>query len=319
MRARKICVLGGTGFVGSHVVSRLVKAGHQLRVLTRYRERHRDLLVLPTAEVFAADIHNLGDLEKYFAHQDAVINLVGILNEKGDKGRGFRHVHVTLVQKVIEACRRQDVKRLLHMSALNADAAQGPSYYLRTKGEAEGLVHATAGINVTSFRPSVIFGWGDSFFNRFAHLLKLTPFVFPLACGKARFAPVYVDDVAHAFTSSLDDPHTYGMRYDLCGPNTYTLEELVRYTARLIGVRRYILCLGRKLSRMQANIFEHVPGKPFSRDNFRSLQVDCVCKEGFPKIFGIEPHSVEAEVPKYLSLNTQRQRYAGFRRHAHRN
>ena len=153
-----------------------------------------------------------------YSGNDAVIHLVGILNEKGRDGRGFRAVHVELPRKVVQACRETGVRRILHMSALHA--AQGPSHYLRTKGEGEDLVHAAAaeGLRVTSFRPSVIFGPRDSFINRFAGLLRFAPFFFPLACPDARFAPVYVGDVARAFALTLEDPRSFGRRYDLCGP-----------------------------------------------------------------------------------------------------
>ena len=163
---KKVCVLGGTGFVGMAIVVRLIKQGCTVRVLTRRRERHKDLLVLPGVEVIETDIQHAPALEHYLRDCDAVINLVGILNEKRDNGLGFRHVHVNLVEKIVHACQHTGVTRLLHMSALHADAKSGPSYYLRSKGEAQDLVHAAKDLNVTSFCPSVIFGPGDSFFNR---------------------------------------------------------------------------------------------------------------------------------------------------------
>ena len=318
---QQICVLGGSGFVGQRIISSLVAEGHSIRVLTRRREFHRELLVLPTVEVVDADVHQLDDLKQNFAGQDTVINLIGILNEKRDNGKGFYHVHVELAQKVIEACKSQGVKRLLHMSALNADPATGSSYYLRSKGEAEQRVHAAQGIKVTSFRPSVIFGPGDSFFNRFAGLLRMTPGVLPLACGQARFAPVFVGDVAQAFTRSLDNPATYGQRYNLCGPHEYTLQQLVQYTARLVGLKRRVISLGKFSSLLQANVLQYFPGKPFSRDNYRSMQMPSTCKKGenvLHDVFGIEPTSIEAEVPRYLVQRVSRQQYMDFRRHARR-
>ena len=318
---QQICVLGGSGFVGERVVSTLAAQGHTIRVLTRRRERHRDLLVLPTVEVIDADVHKPEDLKQNFAGQDTVINLIGILNEKRDNGKGFYHVHVELTQKVLEACKAQGVKRLLHMSALNADPAIGSSYYLRSKGEAEQRVHAAQGIKVTSFRPSVIFGPGDSFFNRFADLLRMTPGVLPLACGQSRLAPVYVGDVAQAFARSLNNPATYGQRYNLCGPHEYTLQQLVQYTAKQMGLKRYIISLGKFSSLLQANVLQYFPGKPFSRDNYRSLQTPSTCRKGeavLHDVFGIEPTAIEAEVPRYLINRVSRQQYMDFRRHAHR-
>ncbi len=307
-------MLGGTGFVGAHIAARLAAAGHSVKILTRRRERHRELLVVPGITLIEADIFDRGQLLKHFAHCQAVINLVGILNEKGHRGDGFHKAHVELSKLVLDACLNNRVKRLLHMSALNADASGAPSFYLRSKGEAENalLTYNSDRIAVTSFRPSVIFGENDSFFNRFAGLLKLTP-VFPLACPDARFAPVYVGDVASRFVSALDDPSTYGKRYDLCGPHEYSLAELVRYTARLLGLKRIILGLPDSLSKIQANIFEWLPGKPFSVDNYKSLKVDSICPQGER-----EPTSIESIVPGYIGTHSLNQIYDDYRKHARR-
>ncbi len=293
---QNICILGGTGFVGRHLVNRLAEQHLNVKVLTRRRERHRGLLVLPTLQLIEADVHDPVQLSRCFQGCDAVINLVGILNEKGHSGSGFRHAHVDLARKVIKACLDNGVRRLLHMSALGANAGMGPSHYLRTKGEAENYVHTNAGkeLKVTSFRPPVIFGPDDSFINRFATLLKISP-ILPLACPDARVAPVYVGDVVDAFAAALHDPSTYGKRYDLCGPREYTVRELVQYTAKVMGVKRLIIGLPKTLSRLQAAIMEYVPGKPLSLDNYRSLTRDSVCKNGEPC-----PTTLESVVPQYI-------------------
>lgn len=318
MKINKICILGGAGFVGHHLIRQLTGSGYQLRVLTRRRERHRDLLVLPNVVLVEADIHDAKVLTEQFAGCDAVINLVGILNEKGSDGSGFKRAHVELPRKIMQACLASGVTRVLHMSALNADAQKGSSHYLRSKGEGEDLLHGTQGLHVTSFRPSVIFGPGDSFFNRFATLLKFSPLFFPLACPKARFAPVYVGDVAKAFDLSLKEADSYGQRYDLCGPEIYTLQQLVEYTARVIGVRRKVIGLSDILSQMQARVLGLVPGKPFSMDNYNSLQTDSICQGEFRTVFNTAPTAVEAIAPSYLAPDGQRTRYDGYRRSAGR-
>ena len=239
---------------------------------------------------------------------DVAINLVGILNEKGRDGRGFRKVHVDLAKDILQSCIDQKVPRLLHMSALNADSSKGSSHYLRSKGEAENYLHTFTGrnIHITSFKPSVIFGPGDSFLNRFAGLLKLAP-VMPLACPDARFAPVYVGDVASAFVNAIDDKQTFGQRIELCGPNQYTLEELVEYTARCLGLHRVIAGLTDWASKLQASVMDFVPGKPFSTDNYNSLKQDSVCSQGTPCTT-----SIEAIAPYYLGkgdINTQLQNF----------
>ena len=321
MLIRKICILGGTGFVGRVLANRLVRDGVQLRILTRNRERNKNyLILLPDTELIETDVHNPDNLKQQFAGCDAVINLVGILNEHRRDGSGFRLVHVALTRKVIEACRANGIRRLLHMSALHANAAHGPSHYLRTKGDAEDLAHLASeyGINVTSFQPSVIFGTHDSFFNRFAALLKLT-WVFPLACHGARFAPVHVGDVTEAMARTLKDPSSYGRRYHLCGPHVYSLEDIVRYTARCIGVKRWIIPLNDILSRLQAAVFDFIPGKPFSTDNYLSAKIDSICDHNDLATLGITPVPIEAVVPQYLSDSLQRARYYQMRRKSHRN
>lgn len=318
MNLKKICILGGTGFVGHHLARRLVELGYHVRMLVRHRERHRDLLVLPTLNLIEADIHNLRVLAEQFIGCDAVINLVGILNEKEHDGSGFSAAHVDLPGKIVRACLACGIERVLHMSALNANARTAPSVYLRSKGEGEDLLHASPTLQVTSFRPSVIFGPGDSFINRFAALLRRMPLVFPLACPGSRFAPVHVDDVTEAFVQALQNSRTYGQRYDLCGPRVYTLKQLVEYTASAIGVKRRVLGLSDRLSRLQANIFEYLPGKAFSRDNYLSLRVDSVCHEKFPAVFNITPTTLEAVVPGYIAHPGSKARYFTYRSHANR-
>lgn len=301
MSRLRIAVLGGTGFVGHSLCERLVADGHEVRILTRRAERHRDLLVLPTALVVDADVHNPAVLKREFQGLDAVVNLVGILNEAGRDGKGFERAHAELPAKVVQACRQNGVARLLHMSALNA-SADGPSHYLRSKGRGEKIVHEaeSSSLHVTSFRPSVIFGPGDSFTNRFAALLRQVPFVFPLACASARLQPVSVTDVVQAFVLALDRHATFGQRYNLCGPQVYTLGEIVTYLAQRLGLRRRILPLNNLLSRLQATLLQFAPGQPFTPDNYRSLQVASICTAPFPSVFGFSPTRFEEVVPTYL-------------------
>lgn len=319
MPIRKICVLGGTGFVGRHLCCELSRRKISLRVLTRRRERRRDLIVIPDLELVETDVHSVADLSVQMKGCDAVINLIGILNERSRQGEDFAGVHGELPDKVAEACRYNRIARLLHMSALNA-SADAPSRYLKYKAEGENAAHrwAEQGLHVTSFRPSVLFGHDDDFFNRFATLLSISPFVFPLACPEARMAPVYVEDVARAFADSLERKDTYGRRYDLCGPRQYTLRELVQYTAKTMGLKTRVLPLGDTLSRLQARILEWVPGKPFSRDNYLSLQVDSVCEANGFSEFGINPTSLECIVPTYIGNSGKMEFYRELRRAAGR-
>src|SRR5262245_12938114 len=159
----RICVLGGAGFIGRHIVEQLVERGDVVVVPTRRRERSKHLITLPTVDVVEADVHDPAALERLFARCDAVINLVGVLHSRGGNpyGPDFARAHVELPQKVVAACVRARVPRLLHMSALHA-SADGPSEYLRSKADGEAaLVAARGRIATTVFRPSVVFGPED--------------------------------------------------------------------------------------------------------------------------------------------------------------
>ncbi|NOY62859.1 MAG: complex I NDUFA9 subunit family protein [Gammaproteobacteria bacterium] len=313
---QKICMLGGSGFVGGHLTRRLVDEGYTVRVITRRPERHRELTVLPTVEMVACDINDVQALQAQFADCDVVINLIAVLNEQ--RAGDFTKLHVELPRRVAQACTAAGVSRLLHMSSLNADAKGGSSEYLRSKGEGEDSVHRVDGLHVTSFRPAVIFGPNDDFFNRFATLLSLSPLALPLACPDARFAPVYVGDVVDAFMKALEDRSTYGQRYDLCGPKVYTLSQLVEFTARAIGSGCAVVGLNDKLSRLQARIMEFVPGKPFTRDNYLSMKRDCVSDNNGLLLLGIEPTPMEGVVSNMLRPREVRARFDFFRRAARR-
>lgn len=312
MSQDNVCILGGTGFVGTWLSTRLCQQGAQVTLLVRNAERAKHLAVLPNIKFIECDIYNPQHLEKYLAEANVVINLVGILNERGHKGDGFRRAHIELPRKILRACQHNKVPRLLHMSALHADANTGPSHYLRSKGDGENNLHTFAGsCAVTSFRPSVIFGPGDSFFNRFASLLRMSPGIFPLAYGHARFAPVYVGDVVDAFIKSMHDQSTYDNRYDLCGPEEFTLHELVAYTSRLIGQKTCIIDLPNLFARLQATILEYFPGKPFSIDNYNSLKVNSICGKG-PRM----PTSISSIVPWYIGGHNRQMDV--YRRHTGR-
>ncbi len=313
----KIAILGGTGFVGGHLASRLAKEKHSIRLITRQREAHRDCLVLPNTEVISANVYQQNELNAAVQGCDAVVHLVGILNENGNNGEGFKKAHVELTDKLIEACKANNIKHVLFMSALNADMPNPPSFYLKSKAEALRKIHGS-GLNVTSFKPSVIFGEDDSFFNRFAQLLGLMPFIFPLACPNSRLAPVWIDDVVTAMAKTLLNKAHYGKSYSLCGPKVYTLQQIVETTARMMGVKRRIIALSNSMSLKQAQFMDKLPVKLFSTDNYKSLQIDSVCRENDFAELGIEPHSVEAIMPRYFAQPTPRAAYHKYRTFANR-
>ncbi|MFO1468021.1 MAG: complex I NDUFA9 subunit family protein [Steroidobacteraceae bacterium] len=295
-----ICILGGTGFVGTRLVSRLIREGHRVTVLTRNRELHKHLLVLPGLTLLDCDVYDAGALSEHFRGQDVVINLVGILNERWFGGDGFRRAHTELTRGVLQACRSAGVGRLLQMSSLKADL-DAPSHYLRSKAEAEKIIREQAGdVDWTIFKPSVIFGPGDSFLNRFAAMLALIPLVFPLARPQARFQPVFVDDVIAAMVRCLRGGACSRQTYELGGPHQYTLRQVVELVASLNHRRRWIMGLPDPLGRLQAFFMNFVPGRPFSSDNYKSLTVDSVCAtQGF-SMLGITPQAMPGVARTYL-------------------
>jgi len=301
MGARTVCVLGGSGFVGTQLCSALVRDGWVVTVPTRNPDRAKHLKLLPTLALVAADIHDADRLAQLCAGQQAVVNLVGILNERGRDGRGFEQAHAALARKVVAACRRQRVPRLLQMSALNADALRGASHYLRSKGRAERIVREECGPDIgwTIFQPSVIFGPRDDFVNRFSRLLRVIPLAFPLARPGARFQPVWVEDVVAAFMKALADDGTAGECYELGGPEVFTLREIVAMTRDRLGLRRLIVGLPDFAARIQAAVFNFVPGKPFSTDNYRSLTQDSVAKSDDFARLGIRPQPLAAVFPHH--------------------
>jgi uncharacterized protein YbjT (DUF2867 family) len=301
-RPRTICIAGGTGFVGQQIIFSLTHAGHTIRVLTRASSHGNDLKPLPSVEIVVGDVYNPDFLRRSVDGCDDVINLVGILNERGFGGAGFRRAHVEFTAALLRAMAQARVPRLLHMSALNADAERGASHYLRTKGEAEKLIRAAPmALDWTIFRPSVIFGPRDSLTNRFAALLRRTGGVLPLARAAARFAPVYVGDVATAFTRALRGGATSHQSYELCGPEVLTLEQIVRISAQAAHLPCHIVRLPDALAYLQGAVLQLLPGKPFSTDNYRSLLTDSVCRQDGASQLGLATENLRALAPLWLA------------------
>ena len=324
MKHTSVLVVGGSGFLGRHLVAALAARGIKVVVPTRRRERAKHLILLPTVDVVETDIFAAGVLEHLAARCDAVVNLVGILHgrhgrpdERGpnDYGPDFARIHVELPQALVAACRATGARRLLHVSAVGA-SARAPSEYLRSKAFGEQAVLAAEDLDVTAFRPSIVFGPEDKFLNTFAAMLRFLPGM-AVPCPQAKFQPVYVGDVARAMLTALDDPHTYGKVYELCGPRVYTMQELIEYVCAVGGRRRLIVGLSDRLSYLQARLMEWTPGPMMTRDNYYSMQVPNVCSGAFP--FGIEPQPLEAVAPGYLATAAgPRERYPQLRWRARR-
>ena len=300
MEQAKVLLIGGGGFIGQQIASKLASLGHKIIIPTRRFAYAKDLWVLPQAQIIEADIHNqdiLNQLCAKLSPDDVVINLVGILHDRPalPYGKNFAKAHVELPKKIIAAMEKNGIKRYLHMSALGADSS-GPSMYQRSKGDGEALVKQSH-LDWTIFRPSVVFGENDSFINLFATLQKFAP-VMPLAGASVRFQPVYVSDVATAFVKAIKMPQTIGHAYDLVGPKVYTLADLVRFAGAKSGRGRPIIPIPAALGYLQAWLLEFMPGPTvMSRDNIASMKIDSVLTLGaqnpLEKDFGITPQPLE--------------------------
>ena len=303
---RRVLVLGGTGFVGRSLCERLARAGFALRVPTRRLAHGQVIQHLPALELAQADVHDSAALRGLLADVDAVVNLVAILHGSAD---AFERTHVALPTTLAFAMREVRVRRLVHVSALGA-AADAPSRYLRSKAAGEAALLA-AGLELTLWRPSVIFGASDRFMNTFARLQALAPLV-PLASANARFQPVWVDDVAQALRRSLDDRSSIGRIYEAAGPQVFTLAELVRLAGRWAGHARPVIGLPDALGRLQAALMALAPGEPLmSADNLDSMKMPNVASGTLPGLaaLGIEPTALEAVAPLYLGRAPGRHRF----------
>jgi NADH dehydrogenase len=272
----------------------------------RHEARALHLMPLPGIDIVETDLRDDAALRRVVAGRDAVINLVGVLHSRrGDPyGPEFRHAHVELPRRIVEACAAGGVRRYLHMSALGADH-HGPSMYARSKADGEAAALGRSEVVATIFRPSVVFGPDDHFLNMFARLQRHLPVV-PLASAQARFQPVYVGDVAEAFVRALLEPGSAGRIVELGGPRIYTLAELVHLAGRYSGHERRVLPLPDGIARLQALLFEMLPGTPvITRDNLDSMKVDNVVSASTKALtaeaLGIKLTPLEAVAPRYLS------------------
>lgn len=312
-RCDTLLVLGGTGFIGSRLVARLVSDGRRVLLPTRREIHARHLIMLPGVEALQADIHDEATLAQLAVGCDAVINLVGVLHSRRGNpyGPDFARAHVELPRKVVAACRAAGVRRYLHMSALGA-SDNGPSMYLRSKAAGELAALSDPMLRTTIFRPSVVFGEGDHFLNMFAQLQDRFPFI-PLGGADAKFQPVYVEDVVGAFVDALEDHDSYGRVIELAGPKIYTLRELVRLAGQYSGHSRPVIALPNGLARLQAWFLEHAPGGPvMSRDNLDSMRVDNVAAPGTVTM----PTAIEDVAPFYIGPQVSPTGYEHNRHHA---
>lgn len=295
-------VFGGSGFIGRQVVQRLARAGYAVRVAVRDAEGAHTLWTqgnLGQVVSLAVPITDEAAVARALQGAQLAVNLVGILHER--RAGDFQRVQAEGAGRVARLAAAAGVRRLVHVSAIGADP-ESRSLYARSKAEGEALVRAGFP-TATILRPSVVFGPGDSFFNRFAGMVASIPCVLPVVAGGTWFQPVHVDDVADAVMAAIARPEAAGVTYELGGPRRMTMREMLVLVLQATGRRRRLMAVPPGLIAFQARIAEFLPNPPITRDQLILLQRDNVVAEGVPGLaaLGIEPKAPEAVLPLLLA------------------
>jgi uncharacterized protein YbjT (DUF2867 family) len=305
MASDVIVVFGGSGFVGRYVVRALAKAGKRVRVAMRRPHLAVDLRVMGDVgqiQLVQANVRNAASVARAMEGADGVVNLVGILFEKGKQT--FDSTQLDGAQTIAEEAKKVGITRYVHMSAIGADTGS-KSNYGRTKGQAEEAVKALVP-SATILRPSIVFGPEDDFFNRFAAMARITPALPLIGGGQTKFQPVYVGDVADGVLKALD---TGGGIYELGGPRIYSFKELLAYITAQIERPRFLAPLPFFAAELMGNVLDGVfrlnpfAGPPLTGDQVKMLKADNVVSadaKGFADLGITKLESVEAIVPTYL-------------------
>lgn len=291
---KRVCVIGGSGFVGSVVVRQAIRAGYQVTVACRHPEKARSLLVAG-ASLVKTDLSDGRGLDEAVVGSDCVINLVGLLFERGRYSFDAVHVHGT--EHVLDACLRHGVPQYLHMSALGAGLIPASSYS-RTKGDAEGRVRQSK-LDWTLIRPSIIYGAGDSFFTKFKAMSEWMP-ILPVIEPQTHFQPVWVEDVARVFVESIGNRHAKHQTYELGGPKVYSFMELMVLLMDTLHRDRLLLPVPSIAAKLLASVSQFLPTPLLTPDQLTLLQHDNIVEgEPFPLCFG-EAASLESVLPSYI-------------------
>lgn len=314
MAAKVITLFGGSGFVGRYIVRRLAKQGHVLRIAVRHPQRASFLK--PLGDVgqitpMATDVTAEASVARAVDGADQVVNLVATLFDKGRQG--FAGLHVEAPERIARLSAAAGVGDFLHFSALGADP-QSDSDYARSKAAGEEALRGVFPQAVV-FRPSIIVGPEDGFFNRFGAMARLAPALPLIDGGKSRFQPVYVDDVAAAAAKVLSDPACRGRTFELGGPRVYSFKALMELLLKTIHRRRLLLPVPGALMKLPAAVMELLPQPPLTRDQIRLLGHDNVVSDaadGFAAL-GLEPTAIEAMLPTYLDRYRPGGRFARAR------
>jgi uncharacterized protein YbjT (DUF2867 family) len=302
MKQKIVTLVGGSGFVGRHLVKALCDEGYTVRVLCRDTIAAESLTTAGTVGQVVlqhADITTPTSLSGAFAGSFAVINLVSTLYSRGKQN--FKALNVTGAEAIAKEAATAGATRLIHFSALGIEQAQDTQYG-RTKLQGEAAVKA-AFPATTFFRPSIIFGHGDGFFERFARMSSLSPALPVIGGGKTLFQPIYVEDVALAVVATLARPDTAGNTYALAGTKRYSFKTLLQMILDITGRKRLLARLPSPIASLMGGVSELLPFPPaITRDQVRILAHDNIQREGDTGIdaLGITPRALESLLPEIL-------------------
>ena len=308
MQGMRVTVFGGAGFVGRYIVKRLAASGAGVRVACRDPERAKFLKpaggvgqVVPVQ----ANLRYPASVQAAVDGVDAVVNCVGVLVSRG--AQSFGAVHAAGAGAVASAAAAAGVGKLVHISAIGADADSSAAY-ARSKAAGEAAVRA-AFADAAILRPSIVIGPEDDFFNRFALIARLAPALPLVGGGQTRFQPVYVGDVADAAVAALDRP---GSLFELGGPKTYSFRQLMELLLAEIGRKRLLVPVPFQVMQAKAALLQFVPGAPITPDQVELLKYDNIVSEGATGFaaLGIEPRDIETVIPTYLDRFRIRGRFA---------
>lgn len=295
-----VTVIGGAGFIGRYVVEELARAGFRVRVVSRHADSAlflKPLGDLGQIQVVSGNIRSDADMAAAFQGAAAGVNLVGILAESGNQR--FADLQAEGAARAARAAAAAGVSAYVQVSAIGADAAS-PIAYARTKGEGERAVLAALPF-ATILRPSLVAGPEDQFFNRFAGMARLSPFL-PAISGASLFQPVFVRDVADAVLAALRSDAARGRTYELGGPDVLSFTAILQMISDLTGLDRPVVPLSDFTSGLLAKLGDILPFMPMNSDQLAMLKKGNVCAAGMPGLaeLGLTPTPLSAFVPDMM-------------------
>lgn len=312
MQDKIVCIFGGTGFLGQQVTQELARAGYRIKIATRIPESAYELKTygnIGQIVPFQCNYKDEASVQQATKGCYAVVNLIGILYQRGKNS--FKHAHVDIPQMIAAACKKNNVSKFIHISALGIDESQ--SKYAKSKVEGEAAIKKEFP-TATFLRPSVVFGAGDNFFNMFAKLSTIAPALPLIGGGKTKFQPVYVGDIAEAVCKiTCDKSEKFeGGTYHLGGPEVVTFKEIYEILLEQINRDRALVSIPWPIAKIQGIILGLLPKPLLTKDQVVSLKTDNIVRDGVKNFsdLEIEPTAMATILPEYLICYKRGGRFA---------